>query len=139
MAAQIIQHDGIVEKITDNQVFVRLMVQSACESCHSKSGCSVSGQKEKTVVVNTADAGNYKPNEGVIVLMRGNVGITAVILSYVVPLFLLLLTLTIASNWLSELISGVIAIAILVPYYLLLMVFRKKFEKSFSFWIEKRQ
>lgn len=137
MAAQIIQHEGIVEKTIGNQVYVKLMVQSACESCHSKSGCSVSGQKDKTVIVNTTDADNYKPNQGVIVSMKGNVGITAVILSYVVPLFLLLLTLTITSNWLSELLSGIIAIAILVPYYLILMVFRKKFEKSFSFWIEK--
>ena len=137
MAEQIIQHEGIVEKTIGNQVFVKLMVQSACESCHSKSGCSVSGQKDKTVVVTTPEAGNYKPNEGVIVSMKGNVGITAVILSYVVPLFLLLLTLTIASNWLSEWLSGIIAVAILVPYYLMLMLFRKKFEKSFSFWIEK--
>lgn len=137
MAAQIIQHEGIVEKTIGNQVYVKLMVQSACESCHSKSGCSVSGQKDKTVIVNTTDADNYKPNQGVIVSMKGNVGTTAVILSYVVPLFLLLLTLTITSNWLSELLSGIIAIAILVPYYLILMVFRKKFEKSFSFWIEK--
>lgn len=137
MAQEIIQHEGVVEKIENEQVFVKLFVQSACESCHSKSGCAVSGQKDKTIVVNTSDARNYKPNEGVIVSMKGNVGITAVILSYVVPLFLLLITLTIASNWLSELLSGIIAIAILVPYYLILMVFRKKFEKSFSFWIEK--
>lgn len=137
MAQQIIQHEGIVEKTEGNQVFVKLFVQSACESCHSKGACSVSGQKDKTVVVKTKDAHQFKPFEKVMVSMKGNVGITAVVLSYVVPLFLLLITLTVASSRLSELVSGLIAIAVLIPYYLLLMVFKKKFETSFSFWIEK--
>jgi len=49
----------------------------------------------------------------------------------------MIITLVIASSVLSELWAGLSAISILLPYYLLLYIFKNKLRKTFSFRIER--
>jgi sigma-E factor negative regulatory protein RseC len=48
----------------------------------------------------------------------------------------MIITLLVASSFLSELWAGLSALAILFPYYLLLFIFKNKLSKTFSFQIE---
>ena len=69
-----------------------------------------------------------------------NMGNKAVILGYLLP-FMLLITLLITVNALGfkEWLSGLVSIASLVPYYLLLYLFRNRLRKSFTFTIRKKE
>jgi sigma-E factor negative regulatory protein RseC len=65
-------------------------------------------------------------------------GLRAVALGYVYP-FLLLMGVLIASlaAGVSELRAGTYALLSVIPYYLLLYLFRKRLESTFTFSIKK--
>lgn len=128
-------HHGVIDHIENDVVFVRILSKSACAACHSKGMCSVSEMTEKLVEVRGASS-NYKAGQEVNVILDQTMGNKAVVLGYLIPFVIMIITLVIVSNFLSELWSGLSAIAILIPYYLLLYVFRDALSKTFFFRIE---
>jgi sigma-E factor negative regulatory protein RseC len=130
-----IGHDGIVQKHDSNSVTVKILSESACSDCHAEGACSLSGKKEKIIEVHGSY--NVVPGDNVTVLMKQSTGYTAVFLGYVIPLILLITMLVIlASLSDSELIAGIGSIAILIPYYFLVWLFRNRINKKFTFTIK---
>ncbi len=131
-----ISHKGIVSAIGNNLVRVDLCVQSACASCHAKSVCGVD-TATKTVEVRT-DNRNYSVGETVNVLMQESLGIKALFLGYLIPFVVVVVCLFVMLELgYSELLSGLISISILLPYYLILYLFKNKIKREFNFEIEK--
>ena len=89
-----INHNGIIEKIDGNAVFVRIIQQSACSGCHAQSMCSASEKKEKIIEVNDNNPGRFHVNEEVTLCGQSSLGLQAVFLAFVLPLILLS-----DSNW----------------------------------------
>ena len=44
-----ISHEGVVTKITDDELEIKILAQSACAACHAKSACGMGEQAEKTL------------------------------------------------------------------------------------------
>ena len=136
-ATETISHPGIIQKLTDDKVFVKIMAMSACVSCQAKGMCSVSEVEEKVVEVKRDPSREFKPGEQVTVSMRRSLGTYAVLLGYVVPFFLLIGVLAgvlfITGN---EGLAGLSGILILVPYYWGLYIYRKKLKDTFNFMID---
>lgn len=130
-----ITHEGIIDHIGNDSVFVRILSKSACSACHSKSMCSVSEMTEKLVEVR-GSVTEYKAGQEVNVILDQSLGTKAVVLGYLFPFIFMIITLLVGSSFLSELWAGLAAIAILLPYYLLLFIFKSKLSKTFSFHIE---
>jgi sigma-E factor negative regulatory protein RseC len=130
-----ITHEGIIDHIENDTVFVRILSKSACAECHSKGLCSVSEMTEKLVEVRGSSF-DYTPGQEVNVVLDQTSGNKAVVLGYLIPFILLIVTLLVVSAFFSELWAGLSAIAILFPYYLMLFVFKHKLRKTFSFRIE---
>jgi len=132
-----IEHQGFIERITDNSVFVRILSRSACSECHAKGGCSLSGMEEKEVEV-TSQQGNFTVGETVILVMKQSLGYSAILIAYIYPFLLVLLILfaTTASG-LDELSSGLLSLSILLPYYLTISLIKNKLRKKFTFSIRK--
>lgn len=131
----IIQHDGIVQKTDKGSVLVRIISESACSGCHSKGACGMSGKEEKLINI----TGNYGVSVGdpVTVIMKKSMGYRAVLLGYVLPFFLVIITLVIFNSFsFSEPASGVMSIAILVPYYALMFLLRKQIDREFTFTLK---
>jgi len=132
-----IEHKGLIESIQGNKISVSFIALSGCASCHAKGYCSTSDMQEKSIEV--FDVSNlYKIGEEVNVILKQSAGFKAVWLGYVLPFLLviiLLIILTVLTG--NEAVSGLGALSILVPYYLLLILFRKKLQKTFSFIIQK--
>jgi sigma-E factor negative regulatory protein RseC len=130
-----IEHEGIVEQASGDHVKVRILSQSACASCHAKGACSVADLQEKLIDA-TCDR-QYSPGDKVILIGQSKLGLHAVWWAYILPLILMLLTLiltyTITNN---ENLSGLLALGILIPYYLTVRLFNNKFVKTFSFTIK---
>ena len=130
-----ISHEGIIDHIGNDTVFVRILSKSACAECHSKSMCGVSEMTEKLIEVKQNVSG-FNQGQTVNVILDRSLGNKAVLLGYLIPFIILITTLLISSSFLSELWSGLLAIAILIPYYLLLFTFKEKLSKTFYFRIE---
>lgn len=136
-AHESITHPGVIEKLTDEKIFVKVLAKSACSSCHAKSMCNISEVEEKVVEVKRSPGKGYEVGEQVTVGMQKSLGNIAVLLGYVVPFLLLvgilLLVLFISGN---EGLAGLSAILILVPYYWLLYIYKNRLKNTFSFRIE---
>jgi len=133
-----ISHEGIIEEIKGSQVTVRILQQSACSACHAKGVCMAADSEEKFIEV--ADfSGRFHENERVIIEGKTSMGYKAVLWAFVIPLAILILTLflTLLLWNFSEMKAALIAIAALIPYYLILYLLRKKMANSFKFSIKK--
>lgn len=130
-----IKHDGKVIKVENGTVIVGIIAHSACSGCHSEGLCSLSDKKEK--IVNIKGNYNVSPGDSVTILMQQSSGYKAVVVSYVIPLVILMVCLvTLSSFYFNELASGLISIFILIPYYFVLYFFRKKINRSFNFTLK---
>jgi sigma-E factor negative regulatory protein RseC len=131
----IIDHEGIVQKVADKSVFVSISSATACSGCHAEGSCSLSGQEEKIIEV----SGNYnvKPGDTVTILMKQSLGYSALLFGYILPLiFVVTLLIILISLKLTELSAGLISIAILIPYYMVLFFFRKRINEKFIFMLK---
>jgi len=131
-----ITHEGIVDHIDGDAVYVRILSKSACAECHSKGMCGVSEMTEKLIEVKQ-NISDFAQGQAVNVILDRSLGNKAVLLGYFIPFLILVITLLISSLYLSELWAGLLAIAVLIPYYLLLFFFKDKLSKTFYFRIER--
>lgn len=132
-----IDHEGTILKIKDGKICVGIVNVSACSACHAKGACTMSDMKEKSIDV--IDYSNkFEVGEKVNLSYRESLGWLAMFLAYVLPFIVVLITLFIATAISGdELISGISALAILIPYYLILAFFKGRLKKTFSFTIDK--
>jgi positive regulator of sigma E activity len=133
----IIRHKGFVKEVRDNTLIVNIINESACSACHSKGACTVADFQEKEIEV-TQFSKTYLPGQEITILFKESKGITALFFGYLLP-FLLVLTSLIIMNVLTEneLISGLISLGILIPYYITLYFFRHLLKKVFKFEVEE--
>ncbi len=121
-----ISHQGIIERVENRTYFVRITAQSACAACHAKGFCTTLDSKEKIMQVPAQPVDSYQEGDAVMVSIRPSAGTKAVVFAYLIPVLLLLLTILIAANYLSEIYSALLALGILAVYYLVLSAFRRK-------------
>lgn len=116
---------------------VNIVNQSACSACHAKSACTVADFQDKEIEIENF-AKQYSPGQEVTVLFKESQGFTALFFGYVFPFILVLMVLIVASEIThNELTSGLLALAILIPYYVTLYFFRHLFKKVFKFEVEE--
>jgi sigma-E factor negative regulatory protein RseC len=130
-----IEHDGIVKSSDNRSVTVTISATSACSGCHAEGMCSLSGREDKTVEI--PGTYNVLPGDSVTILMKQSSGYSAVFLGYVLPLILVIaLLIILASLSVPELMAGIGALVILIPYYLTLYFFRNRINKKFTFTLK---
>lgn len=133
-----IEHEGIIEHIDGNHIKVRILQQSACSACHAKGYCTAANSSEKTVDV-IDYSGQFKLNERVTIEGKTSLGYKAVLWAYGIPL-ILIVSMVILSTYmwhLNEIQGALLAVSILVPYYIVLYFLRNKMTKIFTFTIKK--
>ncbi|WP_010664616.1 SoxR reducing system RseC family protein [Marinilabilia salmonicolor] len=130
-----IEHQGIVEQSDGERATVRILSQSACASCHAKGVCTAADLQEK--LIDASCDRPFKHGDRVTLVGESRLGLQAAWWAYILPLFLILATLittfTLTNN---ENLAGLLALGIMVPYFLILRLFNHKFFKTFSFTIK---
>lgn len=132
---EMINHEGVVTSNSRKSVIVTISSQSACSGCHAKGSCGMMGTSVKTVEV----IGSYdvQPGDVVNVLMNQSMGFTALFFGYLLPFISVLSVLiTMISMNIPELTAGLVSIGSLLPYYLVLYLFRNKLGEKFTFTIK---
>lgn len=132
-----ISHEGIVTKINDDELEIKIVSQSACAACHAKSACGMGEQAEKILTVPRPKDQDFSLMQKVNVTMAIGQGNRAAVLAYLIPIVLLLAVLFICLGvGLSEGLSALISIAVLIPYYIILYFQRDKLKHRFEYRIE---
>ncbi|MRT93151.1 SoxR reducing system RseC family protein [Ancylomarina sp. 16SWW S1-10-2] len=131
-----IDHVGTISDIKGEKIKVKILNVSACAACHAKSACTMSDMQEKDIDI-IDYSGNFKLGEQVNITGKESLGWIALLLAYVIPFVLVLIVLFIASLFTNELTSGLLSLAILIPYYYILYTFKEQLKKTFTFTIHK--
>lgn len=131
------EQKGFIESIHNNRITVRIDRGSACGHCTAQGLCNLAQSTEQTIEINTSEQG-YSVGEYVQVTMSRSMGNKAIFMGYFIPFILLITTLLILSAFgLPDWFAGLISILILIPYFIILFVFREKLRKTFTFSIHK--
>ena len=132
-----ISHEGIVTKITDEELEIKILAQSACAACHAKSACGMGEQAEKILTVPRPKDKDFELNQKVNVKMAIGQGNKAAILAYLIPIALLLMTLFACLGFgMRDGLAALVSIAALIPYYIVLYLCRDKLKQKFEYHIE---
>ncbi|NNK82839.1 MAG: SoxR reducing system RseC family protein [Flavobacteriaceae bacterium] len=131
-----LRHEGIVSKISNDTITISLKGDINCEGCKAKSACGVSESNDKEIEVDNTSK-TLQLNENVEVVLQKDLGLKAVFWAYVLPFILMVSILLIASLYLTEWQAGLLALAILVPYYFSLHYLNAFFKKRFKVSILK--
>lgn len=131
-----IEHSGIITKIDDSTIYISIIAESACASCHAKGMCNVSEMTEKIVEVSNHNY-DYKVGETVTVVLEKALGMKAVFYGYFLPFLIVLssLIILIATTG-HEGLSGLVSIGLLIPYYIALNFNKDKLKQKFEFRIK---
>ncbi|MCP9611965.1 SoxR reducing system RseC family protein [Coprobacter tertius] len=135
--SKLIKHKGIIKDIRNGIAKVEITQLSACSGCHARSYCSASDKKEKIIEV-SCNGNSFKTGETVILISNSDIEREALLIAFVYPFFCLVAVLIIV-YFLSrnETIAGITSLAILVPYYIIIGLYKKKLKKKFVFSLHK--
>lgn len=132
-----IEQKGVIKEIDEGLAKVLITSYSSCVNCESKVACNIGESAIKEIDV-PITSGFFSVGEQVIILMKRSIGIKAVTLAYFIPFVILMSSLAITNSFqLEEILSGIISIFILIPYFIILYLFRNKINKTFSFSLKK--
>lgn len=135
--ADIIKHQGIVENINGSHLKVRIVQTSACAACSAKGHCASADTKEKLIDVTTGDAASYHPGDRVMVFGELSMGMMAVLLAFIVPFCVLVISLFIfMAIWNDELPSALCSLGLLIPYYYIIWLNKARLGKRFTFFVK---
>lgn len=138
MATGEVSHKGTVISVGQDRISVRIVSESACSACHAAGLCGASESKNKIVDVPVYGGQTYSVGQEVEVCLARKMGLKAVLLSYVIPLvILLILVLTLSSIGLGELVCGLASIGGVALYYLILYFRRDSLVEGYVFYVRK--
>ena len=134
-----IEHEGTVVSIDGRRVQVRITQQSACAACHAKGLCTASEAVDKIIDAETSGSEPLAVGDAVYVTGKTSLGFKAVGLAFIVP-FCVVLAVLVAVQYAThnELTAGSIALAALIPYYIMLAALRHKMATIFRFSVHKK-
>lgn len=131
-----IGHDGIIESIDGDEISVKILQISSCASCQAKSLCHISESKEKVIEVSVPKSSMYHVGQKVTVVGTSSQGLRAILLAFVIPLIILLTTLFICIGITGdEGLAALLSLLALVPYYIVLLLCKKRLKMFFQFSI----
>ena len=132
MGQKNICHEGIVREIKGEKVFVSITQAAACDKCQAKSMCTYVSSREK--IIETYSSDNFQLGDRAVIEMQERHGWLAVFYTFVLP-FICVATVFFGLNYFTgkEILSAVTSLAVLIPYYFILFLFRDKISREFVF------
>jgi sigma-E factor negative regulatory protein RseC len=130
-----ITQSGFVSEVVDGRIKVSLFRPGACGSCQMKGYCG--GENDERQEFEVAASG-YKVGDEVQLDMSTTTGLRAVLVAYLLPFAVLLISLIIGLQLgLSETHAGLISLLITGVYYWLLNLMSERIKNHFSIKIQR--
>lgn len=134
-----IEHSGVVRRVEGRTVSVEIVATSACGACSARSACGMKEEQTKIFDIACPEAEQFAAGDRVVVGIERKIGITAIILSYVIPLILLVSTLAVSLAVFDTGEGAALAAtaAVMAAYYLCIYAARNKIEHTIGFTIKR--
>ena len=131
--SKIVTHKGKVIHLEGLDVRVMIESMSACAACHAKGMCTLSDKEDKIIDIKVSAERAAKLNVGdeVMVAVSQQRGMQAVLLAYILPAIVVILSLILLLKLLPEPLAILSALAVLGGYYYVLYLFRNKLDAKF--------
>lgn len=134
-----ISHTGRILSVGPEITTVEILSKSACASCQAAGLCTAFEAARKEISIRSDHSAGYQVGEEVEVVLRQDMGTKAVVLAYVVPLFILLILVVYLSyTSLLELAAGAIGLGGVALWYLVLWCFRGSLNREYNFYIRRK-
>jgi len=133
-------NEGVVKFIDNEFITVEISVHSACSSCHAKSICLPSENKNQLVKAKNINNETFQIGESVSIYMKESLGKKAVIIGYVLPFIVLFATLFISNYFFEkDLFAAVFALGLVGIYYFIIWMLNRKnkIDRKFVFFVKK--
>ena len=113
---KLIEHRGIIDKIENNRIQVLINQQTACSECQENGVCIPFDNGKIIIEIENSDS-IFNQDDKVIVSGQKSIGYQSVVLAFVIPFILIIITLLILKSIrVPEIISGIISIVVILPY-----------------------
>ena len=133
-----IEHEGVIHEIGENILKVHFIMESSCSGCHAKGVCNLEERNGEILEVKKKAHEVYEKGEKVKIVIRESLGLKAVLIAYLIPFMIVMVSLfTFVEILQNEIKAGIISLILLVPYYLLVYFYRSRIKKEIDFTIEK--
>ncbi len=126
-----VSHKGVVVAVDGNKIKVQIESVSACAACHAKGMCTLSDKEDKLIDIETPKAGDKKVGDVVTVVVSRQRGMQAVLLAYILPAIVVILSLVGLLNIVAEPVAIILSLLSLAVYYTILYLFRNKISSKF--------
>ena len=134
-----IEHEGVIQEVREDIIRVSVTPVSACASCEAKGACFIHEGTGERIIDVEHDGTAHAVGERVVVTMAREQGLRALVLGYLLPFVLVVLTLVVGMQALNnEVVAGLLSIGVLIPYYTGLYMFRRSIKRSFVFHIKQQ-
>ena len=138
--AKIATHPATVTEVKPGTVQVQLHVVSACAACEAHGKCGFADSKEKIMHIDTPRWQQYHAGDPVTVTINANRGLQAVLVAYILPALLLLATFaTLTALHLSEGLTALLTLLVVVLYGLLLYTLRHRLQRKFTMSVAPKE
>ena len=129
--AKTVSHKGVVVAVDGNKIQVQIESVSACAACHAKGMCTLSDKEDKLIDIESPKAADKKVGDVVTVVVAQQRGMQAVVLAYILPAIVVILSLVGLLNIVSEPVAIILSLLLLAVYYLILYLLRNKISSKF--------
>lgn len=129
--AKTVSHKGVVVAVDGNKIKVQIESVSACAACHAKGMCTLSDKEDKLIDIESPKAADKKVGDVVTVVVAQQRGMQAVVLAYILPAIVVILSLVGLLNIVSEPVAIILSLLSLAVYYLILYLLRNKISSKF--------
>lgn len=132
-----IRQSATVMLVTPSEIEVEVCRPEACAACKAKSVCSEGGGEGKRMTL-INDGQGYAVGEQITLVMRRSSGLKAVLIAYLVPVFLIVAALLIfQAMQVKDIIAAMATLGILGLYFLIVRLLRGRINRELTIEIEK--
>lgn len=129
--SKVVSHKGIVVAADGCKIKVQIESVSACAACHAKGMCTLSDKEDKLIDIEMPNGMEKKVGDVVTVVVTQQRGMQAVVLAYILPAIVVILSLVGLLNIVSEPVAIILSLLSLAVYYILLYLFRNRISSKF--------
>ncbi len=130
-----IEHAGVVYKIEENTITVKITAHPGCASCHASDMCNASGSVDKYFTVPYQEG--IAKGQDVKIVTTLSTGFRALFIGYILPLIILLVSLIVMlAVGIGEFWTAIASISIVAFYYITLFILRDRIAKNINFTLK---
>lgn len=126
-----VSHKGVVVAVDGRRLKVQIESVSACAACHAKGMCTLSDKEDKLIDIEMPNGMEKKVGDVVTVVVTQQRGMQAVVLAYILPAIVVILSLVGLLKIVSEPVAIILSLLSLAVYYILLYLFRNRISSKF--------